>query len=269
MTLRLFRNFLLVAFVVPALFVPAIIVTASRLVLDTLHDTLNGDRMEKPLPDLPPSTDSGRARRLHLNLTLTIEARAHLHRFIARTLEEEADVKDRETWVERIESSLDELGASLSRGGWLLGLRRARYVRKRQHDEEAKRRAEEQAWRDKEAEEQARNRTAKGRSKLKESVVVDIADDPDDEQRQAALDQLRELVSKPSPPTPKPSAKHLLLTVAGPPTSEPAEDMGFKLVRSAIHCSYKAGEFSMPSTLSQDRHLEPVILFGLEEWDGE
>ena len=205
MTLRLFRKYFIVALVLPALFVPAIIVAASRLVLDALHDTLNGDGMEKPLPDLPSRTDPGRVRRLPSNLTLTVEARAHLHRFLSRALDEDNDIRDKETWAERVESSLDELGASMARGGWLVGLRRARYVRKRHHDEEEKRRAEEQARRDREMEEQVRNRTAKGRSKLKESVVVDehVEDEPNDEQRNASLDQHREFDSEFHPRGPR------------------------------------------------------------------
>ncbi|TFK90728.1 hypothetical protein K466DRAFT_516707 [Polyporus arcularius HHB13444] len=222
--------------------------------------------MEKPLPELP----SARGRKLSSNLALTTEARAHLHRFVSRALEEEKDMRDRDTWAEKVEASLDELGASLTRGGWLPGLKRGRYVRRRHHEEEEKRKAEEQAKRDKEQEEQARNRTAKGRSKLKESVVEDnhhLDDEPNDEQRDALLEQLRDAASRPFLPTPKPSIKHLLLTVAGPPTAEPAEDMGFRLVRSAVHCSFKQGEYVLPKTVATADSTDATVLYGLDDWD--
>ncbi|KAI0710732.1 hypothetical protein C8Q76DRAFT_678336 [Earliella scabrosa] len=222
---------------------------------------------EKPLPNLPPSTDA-RARKVSTNLTLTIHARAHLHRFITRALDEENDLRDRETWAERVEASLDELGASIARGGWLAGLRRARYVLRRHHQElEEKRREEELARREREQEE-AKNKSAKGRSKLKESVVEDkhVEDAPNDEERNAALEQLREVALKPYLPAPKPSVKHLLLSVAGPPVSEPAEDMGFKLVRSAVHCSFKTGEFVLPKTVADQGETDGVVLYGLDDW---
>ena len=83
-----------------------------------------------------------------------------------------------------------------------------------------------------------------------------------------SLEQLRDAASKPFLPTPKPSVKHLLLTVAGSPTSEPAEDLGFKLVRSAVHCSFKPGEFVIPTSISPET-TEATILYGLDDWDGE
>ena len=71
---------------------PIVLVAASgrllRLIHDyyLIHDTMSAQ--EKPLPHLPPSTDA-RARKVSTNLTLTIHARAHLHRFIARALDED------------------------------------------------------------------------------------------------------------------------------------------------------------------------------------
>ncbi|RPD53925.1 hypothetical protein L226DRAFT_538834 [Lentinus tigrinus ALCF2SS1-7] len=257
----------LLDYIVLVVVAPLIIAAASRHILSLLHDYyLTDDKMEKPLPSLPNS--DGRSRKVAANLALTIEARAHLHRFISRALDEEGDLRDRDTWAEKVETSLDELGAGLARGGWLPGLKRARCVRKRHHEDDEKRRTEEQAAKDKEAEEQARNRTAKGRSKLKESIVEDqhVEDEPNDEQRSASLEQLRDAASKPFLPTPKPSIKHLLLTVTGTPASEPTEDMGFKLVRSAVHCSFKTGEFVVPISLSTET-ADATILYGLDDWD--
>ncbi len=266
MTRRLFD------YIVLLVVAPLVLAAASGRILILLHDyyltTSEDTEMEKPLPELP----SARGRKLSSNLALTTEARAHLHRFVSRALEEEKDMRDRDTWAEKVEASLDELGASLTRGGWLPGLKRGRYVRRRHHEEEEKRKAEEQAKRDKEQEEQARNRTAKGRSKLKESVVEDnhiLEDEPNDEQRDALLEQLRDAASRPFLPTPKPSIKHLLLTVAGPPTAEPAEDMGFRLVRSAVHCSFKQGEYVLPKTVATADSTDATVLYGLDDWDGE
>lgn len=226
--------------------------------------------MEKPLPEIP--SGSRGANRTAPNLTLTIEARAHLHRFIARALDEEHDVRDRETWAERIESSLDELGASISRGGWLAGLRRARYVRKRYHDDVEKQRAEERAKKEKEEEEKAKNKTTKGRSKMREIVLDDgrAEDEPTDEERNTAFDQLRDVACKPSIPTPKPTLKHLLLTVSGlnSQAAEPSEDMGFRLVRSAVGCSFRAGEFVFPRVAAPEDEADAAVLYGLREWHG-
>ncbi|KAI0631410.1 hypothetical protein C8Q77DRAFT_1218908 [Trametes polyzona] len=224
--------------------------------------------MEKPLPDLPSSS---RTSRHTPNLTFTIEARAHLHRFVARALDEEPDIRDRDTWSERIEAALDELGASISRGGWLAGLRRARYVRKRRHDEEVRRRAEERAKKDKEEEEKAKGKTVKGRSRMREVVLDDSRSEivPTDEERNAALAQLRDLALRPSIPTPKPSLKHLLLAVSGlnGQAAEPAEDMGFRLVRPAIGCTFRAGEFVLPKAAAPIDETDAAILYGLDEWD--
>lgn len=225
---------------------------------------------EKPLPNIP--SGSRGASRITPNLTLTIDARAHLHRFVARALDEELDVRDRDTWAERIEASLEELGASISRGGWLAGLKRARYVRKRLRDEEERQRAEERAKKEKEEDERTRNRTTKGRSRMREVVLDDshAEDAPTEEECNAALDQLRELASKPSIPTPKPTMKHLLLVATGlnSQVDEPAEDMGFRLVRPAVSCSFRAGDFAWPRVAAPVNEADAAILFGLQEWDG-
>ncbi|KAH9915577.1 uncharacterized protein BXZ73DRAFT_92596 [Epithele typhae] len=233
--------------------------------------------MEKPLPNLPPpppasaSTTPARARRPSQDLTLTIEARAHIHRFVTRVVEDESDIRDRDGWAERIEASLDELGRGLARGGWLAGLRHARGVRRKHHEEEEKRRIEEQVRKEKEEEERARNKTTRGRpSRLKELVVEEQDEDeeePTEEERNAALDKLREIASKPPPPTPRPGLKHLLLSVSGPPPSEPTEDMGFRLVRASPNCSFRVDEFWLPRTVISVDDTEPVVLYGLDEWD--
>ncbi|KAI0656007.1 hypothetical protein C8Q70DRAFT_1013970, partial [Cubamyces menziesii] len=222
--------------------------------------------MEKPLPEIPSSS-----RRIQSNLTFTVEARAHLRRFIVRALDEESDIRDRETWAERIESALDELGANISRGGWLAGLRRGRYVKRQHHDEQEKQRAEERAKREREEEEKAKNKTAKGRSKMREVVLDDgyIEDAPTDDQLNTALDQIRVLVTVPAPPTPKPSVKHMLLVVTGLSSHaiDLTEDMGFRLVRPAIGCTFKAGEYMLPRVAAPIDPSDNVALYGLHEWD--
>ncbi|CDO76841.1 hypothetical protein BN946_scf185033.g38 [Trametes cinnabarina] len=222
--------------------------------------------MEKPLPEIPSGSRANR-----VNLTLTIEARAHLRRFIARALDEEADVRDRDTWAERIESALDELGASISRGGWLAGLRRGRNVRRQHNYELQKQREEERAKREKEEEEKAKGKSAKGRSKIRELVLDDshIPDMPTNEELNSALDQLRVLLVKPFIPTPMPSVKHLVLAVSGFSAhhSDPTEDMGFRLIRPAIGCAFIANDFSLPNVAYPVDEADSAILYGLQEWD--
>ncbi|KAI1793644.1 hypothetical protein LXA43DRAFT_999787 [Ganoderma leucocontextum] len=272
MTLPL-RLLLAVALFLPFLLGPAAVLVAARYALDILNDQLNSklgaDEMEKPLPDLPAGNVAASRRRS--NLALTVEARAHLHRFVLRALEEESDVRDKGVWAERVGAALNELGAAVEHGGWLAGLRRARYVRKRLHDEEEKRRVEEHTRKDKEEEERARDRTAKRRSKLKEAVTVEdepVDDEPNVEALVTSLEQLREAALRPAVSTAKPSLKHLVLMVSGVPSSEPSEDMGFKLIRSTtLHCSFNPGEFAFPKTVSGEDVTEPVVLYGLHEWD--
>ena len=277
MTLPL-RHLLAVALFVPFFLAPAAVFVAARYAFDTLHDHLNlkpaVDEMEKPLPDLPAGnvTVAASRRRTSSNLALTVEARAHLHRFISHAVEEESDIRNKEMWAERVGAALNDLGAAVERGGWLAGLRRARYVRKRHHDEEEKRRAEEVGRKDKEEEERARNRTAKGRSKLKEAAVVEdelVDDGANVEDLATSLEQLQAATLRSPISTAKPSMKHLVLSVSGPPSSDPSEDMGFKLIRSTtLHCSFSPGEFSFPKAASGDDVTEPVVLYGLHEWDG-
>ncbi|KAI0824412.1 hypothetical protein BC628DRAFT_1379436 [Trametes gibbosa] len=224
---------------------------------------------EKPLPDIP--SGSHMTTRHALSLTLTIEARAHLRRFLVRALDEEDDVREKDTWAERIESSLDELGAGVVRGGWLPGLRRARYVRRRHRDELERQEQEERMQKEKEEEERTKNKTMKGRSRMREAVLdgAHTGNMLTDEERNAALEQLRTTATQPFIPTPKPSVKHLLLTVAGlgSQAAEPAEDMGFRLVRPAIGCSFRASEYVFPRAAVLVNDAEASILFGLHEWD--
>lgn len=270
------RHLLAVALFVPFFLAPAAVFVAAKYALDTLHGQLNfgpgGDEMEKPLPDLPAGNAAASRRRTSSSLALTVEARAHLHRFILHALGEEGDIRDKEMWAEHVGTALGDLGAAVERGGWLAGLRRARYVRKRRHDEGEKRRAEENERKDKEEEERVRNRTAKGRSKLKEATVVEdevVDDGPNIEVLAASLEQLRTAALKPALPTMKSSMKYLVLSVSGPPSSEPSEDMRFKLIRSTtLHCSFNPGELSFPKSASGEDVTEPVVLYGLHEWDG-
>ena len=134
--------------------------------------------------------------------------------------------------------------------------------------------------------ESSKTATAAGskHSKLKESVVSDepeeekgdwsgksgVEEENDKErERDAALEKIREVAAQPHPPSPKPSLKHLLLSVSGPPSSEPSEDMGFRLVRAAPQLSFRADEFWLPKRAASLDNTEPVVLYGLDEWDGK
>lgn len=89
-------------------------------------------RGEKPLPDLPL-----RAPHPQDPAALSLDARAHLHRFILHSLEEDNALADEsESWAGALEGALFELGTSISSGGWLTGLKRGRALKaKRERDE--------------------------------------------------------------------------------------------------------------------------------------
>ena len=80
---------------------------------------------EKPLPDLPL-----RAPHPQDPAALSLDARAHLHRFILHSLEEDnAFADESESWARALEGALFELGTSISSGGWLTGLKRGRALK--------------------------------------------------------------------------------------------------------------------------------------------
>lgn len=225
----------------------------------------------KPLPAVPH-------RGVQVSSTLTDEARTHLQRFILQALEEEGVATDRENWANAMKSGLLQLGANISRSGWLAGLKHMRRIAaKRREDEEARWRREKlESAKGKEQEDKlAKNktlpRTPKGlqgpeetkRSSSEHSSSRHLLDS-----RLAALQQLRKLVeTHASPPLPKPTAKHFLLTVDayGVPPKRTSEDLEYDMIPYGVDCTFVANTYA----LSDEADTLDSILYGLAEWDGK
>jgi 1-phosphatidylinositol-3-phosphate 5-kinase len=236
---------------------------------------------QKPLPAIP------RARLNSQNLTaLTLDSQSHLALFIRQLLaeHEQAELNDgvRQAWAEAIEAGLTELGVSMARGGWLAGLKRRRKALKARRDKEVNETNKEKA-----AALQEQHDASEDKAKRKDGASAEatvpvgqhsecrgpFAKTRSPLSRNAdtalALDQIRMLVARPVVPTPKPSPKHLLLTLAalGSRIALPAEDSGFDLVPATIACVFTSGVYSLPARHCHDIG-DSVILYGLDEWNG-
>ncbi|THG96522.1 hypothetical protein EW026_g5324 [Hermanssonia centrifuga] len=245
--------------------------------------------MEKPLPDVPhPSAGAGnlksprgpgtkRATQISTNTTtLTIDARDHLHQFILAALEGEGEEKEgtsagsseseRLEWAVGLETALGALGERISLGGWLPGLRRAR-TRRRQEKELARAKERASSKRMESTDTVMPSRKEEGTLKSKGTLHHPHFDPKDElgylsaglkdgekaeEGRRASVQLLRDLASRPGVATPKPTAKHLLLTVTsyGAPVPPPPEDMGYEFDETLVQ---------------SDAH--GAVLYGLETWD--
>ena len=230
---------------------------------------------QKPLPSIPQRQEAGR------NITnLTIEGRDHLRGIIQSALEDRANLSDeaRDSLAGSMESALDVLGESIGMGGWLAGVKRNRMARKAKRAEERKKHEEKKA---KELEEHGESEgdAAKVPQKREDK---ELPKQPSETSSQAAsvpsiphkrsarfhlaLEQLRDLAARPSLPTPKPPAKHLMLCLSLFTKDSPDDDSGFSIVPGNKDCIFKSGVFSLPQELIEDS--ESGILFGLNEWDG-
>ncbi|EPQ53029.1 hypothetical protein GLOTRDRAFT_139979 [Gloeophyllum trabeum ATCC 11539] len=241
---------------------------------------------QKPLPAIP-------LRRSTRPLTtLTVSSGSHLRKFLHYALKEDAHLQQyeeaetrRELWVSTIMGALEDLGERMDRGGWLAGIRRAWKARRTrqaaQKKEKEKSEAEEKESKDGDDKAQDKNRSSRKQSKGTEkelpgtpepSTSSHTQDGPsEDERRGRALKQLQELATQPILPRPKPSGKHLLLTLVpfGVRAALPTEDMGFDLVPSNIGCIFSADVFTLPSAESATDTNSGQVLYGLEEWDVE
>lgn len=226
---------------------------------------------QKPLPSIPRRPDVPR------NLTsLTVEGREHLRKIIESCLVEidQTVLSDsgRGSWSKAVENSLDDLGANIAKGGWLTGVKRSRVAQKAKRAEETKKVEAQMAT--KESEETAKSK-GKGKVDLvQEAPRREDKELPKDPQNSPtlhadgpslALQQIRDIVARPTLPTPKPLAKHLLLCLAPIGRDMPIEDSGFDIVPHSASCAFTPGVFSLPESLSNG---ESGILFGLNEWDG-
>lgn len=234
---------------------------------------------QKPLPNIPQRQEAGRSL-----TNLTVEGRDHLRRIILNALDDGTDFSGevRDSLAGSMESALDVLGENISKGGWLVGVKRSRMARKARRAEQRKKPEEKKA---KESEDAPH---LKGESKgdpsksLPKPEEKDLPGYPSETSSQAAsaprtppkqsaglglaLEQLRELAARPSVPTPKPPAKHLLLCLSLFGKDLPGEDSGFSIVPGNKDCIFKPEIFSLPQELVDES--ESGILFGLNEWDG-
>jgi 1-phosphatidylinositol-3-phosphate 5-kinase len=236
---------------------------------------------QKPLPALPRRPIDSR-----LTTTLTIEARAHLSRFIRHSFEDDRpsfSENKSEAWAAVLEGALDELGECIARGGWLTGIKRARMARKARRDADRRRAEEEKAKKDKDVVGTSKGKPSRRRTELPAEEAA--AERRDQEERKSvagsvslhphsgdatalALVQIGQLVSHPAVPTPRPSAKHLVLSVVplGSRFDAPAQDGWFDLLPANIGCVFSTGMFFMPVS---ERSADSVVLYGLHEWDGQ
>ncbi|EMD31168.1 hypothetical protein CERSUDRAFT_89288 [Gelatoporia subvermispora B] len=222
---------------------------------------------DKPLPRIPHEQDLS---------VLTVDARAHIRRFILQALVEEGDVislEDRDAWGSTLEHALLKLGDSILRGRWLAGIRRAQKIRKEHKDAEEAGPAHEKKEKEKADEDKTKGpRSKHSEHRRADDSASDIPEKPPStaspswcagQRRDIALAQLRTLLARPLPRA-VPVAQHLLLTVTthGSRPRGGLEDAGFTFLRPALDCDFVAGELALPNG-----GAEATVLYGLEEWD--
>ncbi|TFY60913.1 hypothetical protein EVJ58_g4840 [Rhodofomes roseus] len=223
------------------------------------------NQVEKPLPAVP-------TRSTAISSTLTTDARAHLQRFILHALEEENVATDRENWANALRGVALQLGLKISRGGWLAGFKRMRRKASQRRKEEEARLQREKVERDRareQEEREARNKTLPKTPKAREEQDQSASDPGSSRHaRSVALQQLRELVATHTmPPRPRPSTKHLLLTVEafGAPPKRTSEDLEYDIIPYGVGCIFLANTYALPDDVDGNEH----ILYGLAEWDVE
>ncbi|KZT66473.1 hypothetical protein DAEQUDRAFT_714832 [Daedalea quercina L-15889] len=228
------------------------------------------NQAEKPLPAVPQ-------RGTQLSSTLTTEARAHLQRFILQALEEENVATDRENWADTLRNALLQIGGNVSRGGWLAGFKRMRQKTTERREEEEARHRREKLECEKAKEQEDRSfkpntlpRTPKSKGEQGEENKRPSSEHGSSQHlsdsRSVALQQLRQMAAThTSLPLPKPSSKHLLLTVEayGAPLKRASEDLEYDMIPYGVDCVFVADTYSLPDEVEEC----DCVLYGLAEWD--
>ncbi|KAJ8517836.1 hypothetical protein ONZ45_g5018 [Pleurotus djamor] len=188
---------------------------------------------EKPLPATPLTP-----------VALSVEGRKHRLRFIRQALEENelglsGNVKD--GWEQCIEEALDELGNTISRGGWLTGVKQGRAQR-------------------------VQRRVAKNKAERREKPSSSTPETPEDSPSSLTMRQVKDLVAQSFTPVPKAVTKHLLLCIAplGSRIAAP-KDFGIPFP-SSIGCKFASGVFTLPDEDAHDG-AHSAVLLGLDGWD--
>ena len=218
---------------------------------------------EKPLPVLPQKHDAPQLT------TLSVEARNHTRRFVIRALEEESTEiagrdwnHEKDAWANGILDALDSLGDSIANGGWIVGANRSRRASIQRK----------LALRDTKEGTTAADAITESKSITVADVPVHTVDlPPPNPPAGTTMEQISLWVSKALTPSPRPYPKHILLTVtAYGHASENISD--FEFVPSTVGCAFSASRFVLPHTISSPKcaeREEGIILYGLNEWDGQ
>jgi hypothetical protein len=229
---------------------------------------------QKPLPDLPD---------VSLVINLSIDARAHLSKFIRFGLAEESQSAfsdtQREAWALALESVHGELGDFIAAGDWMAGAKKRAQLKKLQKDasEVGKKKQ------DKGTAGQSKGKSpSNGKSEVKvaepehseredgrsrdntQSTRSDNADD----HLGRSLNELRGLLSKAASQPSATSATHVLLSVALRESGTPTEDSGFDVIPPNPSCQFKPDSFTLPQDGPGVKNLNRVVLYGLDEWEG-
>ncbi|KAI0795874.1 hypothetical protein C8Q75DRAFT_744203 [Abortiporus biennis] len=228
--------------------------------------------MEKPLPDIPDVKSSTQSR--NTVFALSVEGRAQFRKLIYHALEDDANTADGEIghWVDAFESALRDMGQCIAMGGWLVGFRRARASRRKivpkptvECDSSSRKTGQSSEM----PREKDEGKTSESGSSILRSSSSDDKGKQDDARPGSffdALQNLREFVSRSTIPSPKPHAKHLLLTFCSnnaAPTFHSAEDAAYEFVQTAVAISFTSGTFQPPGEDLQESN----ILYGLDNWE--
>lgn len=242
--------------------------------------------MEKPLPDLPqPSKLRLKDTPAGNPVTLTVDARVHLHNFIVQAIQDEADSADgladgAEDWASALEGALASLGERIAMGGWLPGIRRARMKRWTEKERIRARARASSSSPDstetsiiKKDEPKAKDTDSPRPQSFEEHGYLSIGrSHPQQEQSwHASFTSLRDAASHQVVPTPKPTAKHLVLAAApfGAIPFDATEEANYEFLPRQIECVFTANVFSLPQGDSSEAEAREVILLGLDSWDCE
>jgi len=218
---------------------------------------------DKPLPTIPKRHDGPKLT------ALSVEARNHTRRFILRALEEENLAiagndwsHEKDAWADGVLDALDSLGDGIANGGWIVGVNRSRRASIQRK----------LALRDTKEGTTTADTVTEPKSIAVSDVPEHTADlPPPKPPASTAMEQISLWVSKALPPSPKPYAKHILLTVAAYGHS-PDKVSDFEFVPSAVGCAFSLSRFMLPHLVSSSKrveHEEGIILYGLDEWDGQ